>query len=85
MKRGAPETSLGASKSPLSGVSAESGKVPTTTQPKPLYGLALAAACLRELEKPSYLSPLEMEYLSIYRRILSTTSWDLLDETSSWN
>lgn len=61
------------------------GKDSTIILPKPPSGPALLDACLHELEKESYLSGLEMDYLSIYRRILNTTLWDLNDETSSWN
>lgn len=85
MRRGEHRSDLSASKSPSSDVRGGSGKVPTTIPSSTPSGRVLLAASLRELERASYLSRLEMEYLSIYRQILPTTCWDLEQETSCWN
>jgi hypothetical protein len=84
-KLGEPATASGAAKSPSSVVREVSGRGSTTTPPKTLSGFALVAACSRELEKDLYLSELEMDYLCIYRQVFNTMSWDLTDETPSWN
>ena len=85
MRRGEVLMGSSVNRLPSSDVNEESGRERTFTPLKPAYGRALVEGSLRELERLSYLSPLEMEYLSIYRRILPTMFWDLEGETSSWN
>jgi len=85
MRRGEVLMGSSVNRLPSLDVSEESGRGRIITPLKTPSGRALLDACLHESEKPSYLSKLEMEYLCIYRRLLPTISWDLSEETSSWN